>query len=161
MVFNEITKKAIRKAFEDPGCLNTNRVDAQQARRFLDRVVGFMVSPLLWEKVGRGLSAGRVQSVALKMIVEREREIRAFEPEEYWTVQADLEQSEAVTSLEEPASVVRFDVKKYLCSITLARIKPCLLPSPWKPEQRPKENGAQPLDFGCTRRATQLHHVEV
>lgn len=114
VVFNEITKKAIRKAFEDPGCLNTNRVDAQQARRFLDRVVGFMVSPLLWEKVGRGLSAGRVQSVALKMIVEREREIRAFEPEEYWTVQADLEQSEAVTSIEEPASVVRFDVKKYL-----------------------------------------------
>ena len=88
VVFNEITKKAIRSAFEAPGKLNTHRVDAQQARRFLDRVVGFMVSPLLWEKVGRGLSAGRVQSVALKMIVERERQIRAFIPEEYWTVQA-------------------------------------------------------------------------
>ena len=86
VVFNEITKKAIRKAFEDPGELDTNRVDAQQARRFLDRVVGFMVSPLLWAKVGRGLSAGRVQSVAVKLIVEREREIRAFIPEEYWTV---------------------------------------------------------------------------
>ena len=81
VVFNEITKKAIRNAFEDPGTLDQHRVDAQQARRFLDRVVGFMVSPLLWEKVGRGLSAGRVQSVALKMIVEREREIRAFIPE--------------------------------------------------------------------------------
>jgi len=109
VVFNEITKKAIRHAFEDPGTLDQNRVDAQQARRFLDRVVGFMVSPLLWEKVGRGLSAGRVQSVALRMIVEREREIRAFFPEEYWTVQADLESSES--SAED--SVARFDVKKY------------------------------------------------
>ena len=114
VVFNEITKKAIRKAFEDPGSINTDRVDAQQARRFLDRVVGFMVSPLLWEKVGRGLSAGRVQSVALKMIVEREREIRAFEPEEYWTVQTDLEQALQVSASEnESTPVVRFDVKKY------------------------------------------------
>ena len=107
VVFNEITKKAIRNAFEDPGVLNQHRVDAQQARRFLDRVVGFMVSPLLWEKVGRGLSAGRVQSVALKMIVEREREIRAFIPEEYWTVQADLESTQADNT------VARFDIKKY------------------------------------------------
>jgi DNA topoisomerase-1 len=115
VVFNEITKKAIRKAFEDPGNINSDRVDAQQARRFLDRVVGFMVSPLLWEKVGRGLSAGRVQSVALKMIVEREREIRAFEPEEYWTVQADLEQGDTNSlSVENTAPVVRFDVKKHM-----------------------------------------------
>ena len=115
VVFNEITKKAIRKAFEDPSYLNTDRVDAQQARRFLDRVVGFMVSPLLWEKVGRGLSAGRVQSVALKMIVEREREIRAFEPEEYWTVQADLEQAQSASdTLDDSAPAVRFDVKKHL-----------------------------------------------
>ena len=114
VVFNEITKKAIRKAFEDPGSINTDRVDAQQARRFLDRVVGFMVSPLLWEKVGRGLSAGRVQSVALKMIVEREREIRAFEPEEYWTVQTDLEQALQVSASEDESTpVARFDVKKY------------------------------------------------
>ena len=111
VVFNEITKKAIRKAFEDPGKLNTARVDAQQARRFLDRVVGFMVSPLLWEKVGRGLSAGRVQSVALKMIVEREREIRAFIPEEYWTVQADLEEREQKDNDE---LKVRFDVRRHL-----------------------------------------------
>jgi DNA topoisomerase I len=114
VVFNEITKKAIREAFEKPGMLNTNRVDAQQARRFLDRVVGFMVSPLLWEKVGRGLSAGRVQSVALKMIVEREREIRAFQPEEYWTVQADLEASADRDAEITDQNKIRFDVKKHL-----------------------------------------------
>ena len=110
VVFNEITKKAIRAAFEKPGVVDTNRVDAQQARRFLDRVVGFMVSPLLWERVGRGLSAGRVQSVALKMIVEREREIRAFLPEEYWTVQADLEAEAASDDI----GKIRFDVKRHL-----------------------------------------------
>ena len=113
VVFNEITKKAIRAAFEEPGVVNTNRVDAQQARRFLDRVVGFMVSPLLWEKVGRGLSAGRVQSVALKMIVEREREIRAFLPEEYWTVHADLEATEAAAARDD-AGKIRFEVKRHL-----------------------------------------------
>lgn len=104
VVFNEITKKAIKEAFEHPGRLDTDRVSAQQARRFLDRVVGFMLSPLLWSKVARGLSAGRVQSVAVKLIVEREREIRAFEPEEYWTLHADLE-----TAAEDQ---VRFEVKK-------------------------------------------------
>ena len=115
VVFNEITKKAIRTAFDDPGSLDQSRVDAQQARRFLDRVVGFMVSPLLWEKVGRGLSAGRVQSVALKMIVEREREIRAFLPEEYWTLQADLEHGDSSDNAEDSNSIVaRFDVKKHL-----------------------------------------------
>jgi len=91
VVFNEITKKAIQEAFEHPAELDTNRVNAQQARRFLDRVVGFEVSPLLWAKVARGLSAGRVQSVAVRLIVEREREIRAFLPEEYWEVHAALE----------------------------------------------------------------------
>ncbi|TDB05224.1 type I DNA topoisomerase [Halomonas marinisediminis] len=90
VVFNEITKNAIQEAFEDPGTLNIPRVEAQQARRFLDRVVGFMLSPLLWAKVARGLSAGRVQSVAMRLIVEREREIRAFVPEEFWDVHADL-----------------------------------------------------------------------
>jgi DNA topoisomerase-1 len=90
VVFNEITEKAIQAAFEKPGELNIDRVNAQQARRFLDRVVGFMVSPLLWEKIARGLSAGRVQSVAVKLIVEREREIRAFIPEEYWDIFANL-----------------------------------------------------------------------
>src|SRR5690554_2426635 len=90
VVFNEITKNAIREAFKEPGTLNIPRVEAQQARRFLDRVVGFMLSPLLWAKVARGLSAGRVQSVAMRLIVEREREIRAFVPEEIWDVHADL-----------------------------------------------------------------------
>ena len=90
VVFNEITKKAIQKAFESPGELNQDRVDAQQARRFLDRVVGYMVSPLLWAKIARGLSAGRVQSVAVKLVVEREREIRRFIPEEFWEIYADL-----------------------------------------------------------------------
>jgi DNA topoisomerase-1 len=90
VVFNEITKKAITEAFEHPSKLDMDRVNAQQARRFLDRVVGFMVSPLLWSKVARGLSAGRVQSVAVRLIVEREREIRAFVPEEYWEIHADL-----------------------------------------------------------------------
>ena len=90
VLFNEITRKAIRAAFETPGSLDMNRVNAQQARRFLDRVVGFELSPLLWAKVARGLSAGRVQSVAVRLIVEREREIRAFKPEEYWELFADL-----------------------------------------------------------------------
>jgi len=90
VVFNEITKNAIQDAFKEPGRLDMSRVNAQQARRFLDRVVGYMVSPLLWAKVARGLSAGRVQSVAVRLIVEREREIRAFVPEEYWDVHADL-----------------------------------------------------------------------
>ncbi len=91
VTFSEITKNAIQKAFSEPGELDMNRVNAQQARRFLDRVVGFMVSPLLWKKVARGLSAGRVQSVAVRLIVEREREIRAFVPEEFWEVFAHLD----------------------------------------------------------------------
>lgn len=90
VVFNEITSKAIREAFADTGKVDMRYVEEQQARRFLDRVVGYMLSPLLWSKVARGLSAGRVQSVAVKLIVEREREIRAFNPEEYWEVFANL-----------------------------------------------------------------------
>ncbi|GIU14956.1 type I DNA topoisomerase [Shewanella glacialipiscicola] len=90
VVFNEITKTAIQDAFSKPSTLDTNMVNAQQARRFLDRVVGFMVSPLLWKKVARGLSAGRVQSVAVRLVVERESEIKAFVPEEFWDVHAEL-----------------------------------------------------------------------
>ena len=91
VVFNEITKNAIQEAFKQPARLDIDKVNAQQARRFLDRIVGFMISPLLWEKIARGLSAGRVQSVATKLVVEREREIRAFIPEEYWQVFADTQ----------------------------------------------------------------------
>ena len=86
VVFNEITKRAIEEAFKNPREVDQKKVDAQQARRILDRLVGYKVSPILWDKVRRGLSAGRVQSVALRLICEREREIRAFVPEEYWTV---------------------------------------------------------------------------
>ncbi|UDG80962.1 DNA topoisomerase 1 [Candidatus Hartigia pinicola] len=90
VVFNEITQNAITQAFENPSELNIDRVNAQQARRFMDRVVGYLISPLLWKKLARGLSAGRVQSVAVRLIVEREREIKTFLPEEYWEVYAEL-----------------------------------------------------------------------
>ncbi len=97
VVFNEITRRAIREAFDNPTSIDINRVNAQQARRFLDRVVGFELSPLLWAKVARGLSAGRVQSVAVRLIVEREREIRAFVPEEYWETFVDLKRADEDT----------------------------------------------------------------
>lgn len=88
--FNEITKKAVQSAIKSPRPIEQTRVDAQQARRVLDRLVGYQLSPLLWNKVRKGLSAGRVQSVAVRMICDREREIEAFEPEEYWTIDAQL-----------------------------------------------------------------------
>jgi len=91
VTFNEITQRAVREAFEHPRKIDRNLVEAQQARRVLDRLVGYQVSPLLWDKVRRGLSAGRVQTVALRLIVEREREIKAFEPREYWTIDAHLQ----------------------------------------------------------------------
>src|SRR5579862_6212542 len=90
VMFNEITKSAIQKAFEKPLSVNLHLVDAQQARRILDRLVGYKISPLLWDKVRRGLSAGRVQTVALRLIVDREREIRAFIKREYWTIDVQL-----------------------------------------------------------------------
>ena len=90
VMFNEITKNSIQKAFEKPLAVNINLVDAQQARRVLDRLVGYKISPLLWDKVRRGLSAGRVQTVAVRVVVEREREIRAFIKQEYWTIDANL-----------------------------------------------------------------------
>ena len=86
IVFHEITKKAIEEALKNPRKINTNLVEAQQTRRVLDRIVGYKLSPFLWEKVARGLSAGRVQSVAVRLISEREREIQAFAPQEYWTI---------------------------------------------------------------------------
>ncbi|WP_088105082.1 type I DNA topoisomerase [Halalkalibacter urbisdiaboli] len=90
VVFNEITKQAIKDAFKEPRPINMDLVDAQQARRVLDRLVGYNISPLLWKKVKKGLSAGRVQSVAVKMIIDREKEIQAFVPEEYWSIQAQF-----------------------------------------------------------------------
>src|SRR3989338_2066360 len=90
VVFNEITEEAVKEAFRHPGEIDMNLVGAQQARRVLDRLVGYSLSPLLWQKVGRGLSAGRVQSVALRLIVDQERKILAFVAEEYWTIEAHL-----------------------------------------------------------------------
>ena len=95
VMFNEITATAVRKAFDNPLQVNTNLVDAQQARRVLDRLVGYKISPLLWDKVRRGLSAGRVQTVALRLIVDREREIQAFLKEEYWTIDVALNAKKA------------------------------------------------------------------
>ncbi len=92
IVFHEITKNAILEALEHPRHINQNLVDAQQARRILDRLVGYELSPFLWKKVAKGLSAGRVQSVAIRLIVEREREIQAFKPQEYWTITAQLQE---------------------------------------------------------------------
>ncbi|MGI8315111.1 type I DNA topoisomerase [Halobacillus mangrovi] len=90
VVFNEITKEAIKNSFKQPRKINSNLVDAQQARRVLDRLVGYNISPILWKKVKKGLSAGRVQSVAVKIIIDRENEIKNFVPEEYWTIEADF-----------------------------------------------------------------------
>ncbi len=90
IVFHEITKNAILEALERPGKLNTDLVDAQQARRVVDRLVGYELSPFLWRKVRYGLSAGRVQSVAVRLVVEREREIQKFLKEEYWTIEAEF-----------------------------------------------------------------------
>ena len=90
VVFHEITEEAVKQAFKHPRPIDMQLVDAQQARRILDRLVGYKISPLLWQKVRKGLSAGRVQSVAVKIIVDREREIQAFVPVEYWTIEAEL-----------------------------------------------------------------------
>ena len=90
VTFNEITKDAVKEAFKEPRTINMDLVDAQQARRVLDRLVGYSISPILWKKVKKGLSAGRVQSVALHLIIDRENEIRNFKPEEYWTIDAEF-----------------------------------------------------------------------
>src|SRR5207249_4406326 len=101
VTFNEITKRAIQEAFRKPTTIDMDRVAAQEARRFLDRVVGYKLSPLLRSKVAKGLSAGRVQSVAVRLIVEREREIQGFKPEEYWKI----------TALLSPEGTVQYDAE--------------------------------------------------
>ena len=100
VTFNEITKDAVKKSIKEPRDIDINLVDAQQARRVLDRIVGYKISPLLWKKVRRGLSAGRVQSVAVKLIVEREEEIEKFIPEEYWNIYLELEDKETKKKFE-------------------------------------------------------------
>lgn len=114
IVFNEITKPAIQNAAKNPRPINLDRVDAQQARRLLDRIVGYQLSPLLWRKVRKGLSAGRVQSVAVKMICDREREIQAFVPEEYWTITAKLREKPKAPSFD--AQLISVDEKKITLS---------------------------------------------
>ncbi len=106
---HEITKKAVTEAFRNLGYLDQDKISAQQTRRILDRLVGYLISPLLWKKVGRGLSAGRVQSIALRLICEREKEIKDFEPQEYWTISAQLE---ALNPPPFKASLVKIDGKK-------------------------------------------------
>ena len=100
VTFNEITKNAVKKAIQEPRDIDVNLVDAQQARRVLDRIVGYKMSPVLWKKIKRGLSAGRVQSVAVKLIVDREEEIEHFVPEEYWNLYANLQEKESKKELE-------------------------------------------------------------
>ncbi len=109
-VFHEITQPAVEEAFEHLGMLDENMVQAQQTRRILDRLVGYQISPLLWKKIGKGLSAGRVQSIALRLICEREKEIKAFVAEEYWSVTAQLEASEPPPF---KANLVKLDGKKF------------------------------------------------
>src|SRR5205807_5093421 len=109
ILFNEITKKAIQEAIAKPLELNRSLYDAQQARRVLDRLVGYQISPILWKKVRRGLSAGRVQSVAVRLVVEREKEIAAFVPVEYWSIEADLK---AALPPQFRAKLIKLDGKK-------------------------------------------------
>jgi DNA topoisomerase-1 len=112
ILFNEITKRGITDALKRPGELDTHKFESQQARRILDRLVGYQISPILWQKVRRGLSAGRVQSVAVRMIVEREREIAAFKPVEYWTIECDVEPAPANGGATFRVRLVKVDGKK-------------------------------------------------
>ncbi len=112
VVFTEITRAAIEKAFENPEILDMKLVNAQQGRRIVDRLVGFQISPILWEKVRGGLTAGRVQSVSLRLIIDREREIEAFVPDEYWSVAAELRPEEAASNETFQANLTHIDGKK-------------------------------------------------
>jgi len=112
VLFHEITKNAVKSSLANPTDLNQDRFEAQQARRVLDRLVGYQVSPLLWRKVRKGLSAGRVQSVALRIVVEREREIEAFKPREYWSIESELKRKQDEQSDSFVAALVRFEGEK-------------------------------------------------
>jgi DNA topoisomerase-1 len=112
VVFHEITRPAIEEAFQQPVPLNMNLVDAQQGRRVVDRLVGFQISPILWEKVRGGLTAGRVQSVALRLIIDREREIEAFVPEEYWSIMAELQPDGSPEDVRYQAKLTHLDGNK-------------------------------------------------
>ncbi len=112
VLIHEITEKAVKESIEHPTSLSQERFDAQQARRILDRLVGYQVSPILWKKVRKGLSAGRVQSVALRLIVEREREIEAFKTEEYWTIVSELKKTSDDASSSFTANLASFDGEK-------------------------------------------------
>jgi len=109
VLFHELTKTAVKEAFNNLGQIDQNKIDAQQTRRILDRLVGYCISPLLWKKIGRGLSAGRVQSIALRLICEREKEIKDFVPEEYWSITAQLH---AVNPPPFSANLVKINGKK-------------------------------------------------
>ncbi|MDD5291803.1 MAG: type I DNA topoisomerase, partial [Candidatus Omnitrophica bacterium] len=109
VVFHEITQRAIQESFKHPRDFDTNKIQAQQARRILDRIVGYFLSPLLWKKIARGLSAGRVQSIALKLIVEREREILKFVPDEFWKVTASLNKKDSKKKAEKQNFLARLD----------------------------------------------------
>jgi DNA topoisomerase-1 len=110
IAFHEITEEAVKKALQNPRAIDLNLVDAQQARRILDRLVGYQLSPFLWKKVARGLSAGRVQSVAVRLIVEREREIQAFKPQEYWSLEGNFK-SQSEKTIEFLAKLKQVDGK--------------------------------------------------
>ena len=112
VVFHEITRPAIQEAFENPVSLNMDLVDAQQGRRIVDRLVGFQISPILWEKVRGGLTAGRVQSVALRLIIDREREIEAFVPDEYWSITVELQPDGSPEDVRFQAKLTHLDGKK-------------------------------------------------
>jgi len=112
VVFHEITQDAVKEAFRHPHDIDLNKVNAQTARRILDRIVGYFLSPLLWKKVGKGLSAGRVQSIALKFIVDREREIQKFTPREYWEIQAELKKQDRKSKKSFFARLDKVDDKK-------------------------------------------------
>ena len=112
VLFHEITKNAVKSSLANPTDLSQDRFEAQQARRVLDRLVGYQVSPLLWRKVRKGLSAGRVQSVALRIVVEREREIEAFKPREYWSIESELKRNQDEQSDSFVATLVRFEGEK-------------------------------------------------